>query len=224
MRLASSLLPDGVEAALLDLDLGADQARQCGAWLDEAERVQAARFRFARDRDRYVARRGQVRGCLAEETGEAPQRLRISVDGYGKPFLADHPDLHFNISHTHGLALCVIGRGVPVGCDIERRDPAMACPAVAARLFAPAERDALAALPPEQWLDGFFNCWTRKEAYVKALGLGLSYPLDAFSVSVAPAETARLIDALPGWSLASFEAAPGFQAAVVAASVTSQSA
>jgi 4'-phosphopantetheinyl transferase len=109
----------------------------------------------------------------------------------------------------------VIGCGVEVGCDIEWRDPDLACPAVADRLFSPDERTALASLSGTAWVEGFFNCWTRKEAYVKALGLGLSYPLHAFSVSVAPGEPARLIDANPGWSLSSFEPASGYQAALV---------
>ena len=83
------------------------------------------------------------------------------------------------------------------------------------QLFAPAEYEALAALPPEQWVTCFFHCWTRKEAYVKALGLGLSYPLDAFTVSVAPREPARFTSDESGWALTSFEPLPGYQAALV---------
>ena len=102
-----------------------------------------------------------------------------------------------------------------LGCDIEWRNPELACPKVAERLFAPDEYEALCALPPDQWVAGFFNCWTRKEAYVKALGLGLSYPLDAFTVSVAPGEPACFTSDEKGWTLTSFEPMPGYQAALV---------
>ena len=205
------------ELALFALDLDADALARCAAWLDGEEADRAARFRHARDRDRFVARRGQLRARLAEEVGDDPRRLRIRADAHGKPFLPDHRALRFNLSHSHDLALCAIARrdGAEIGCDIEWRNPRLACPAIAARLFAPAERDALAALPAEQWVAGFFNCWTRKEAYVKALGLGLSYPLDRFTVSVAPGAPARLIEAGRGWSLTAFEPAPGYQAALV---------
>ena len=206
---------DGVEVALFDLDVGPAQRTTYRSYLDGDERARAARFHHDRDRNRFVARRGQLRALLAYQLGQAPGEVRIRVDAHGKPFLPDHPDVRFNLTHSHGLALCAIGRDVAVGCDIEWRDPALACRDVADRLFASTERAALAALPEASWIEGFFNCWTRKEAYVKALGLGLSYPLDAFSVSVAPGEIARLVDAIPGWSLTSFEPAPGYQAALV---------
>ena len=114
-----------------------------------------------------------------------------------------------------GLALLATMRGGLIGCDIEWRNPDLACPRVAERLFASEEYEALTALPSEQWTAGFFNCWTRKEAYVKALGLGLSYPLDAFTVSVEPNAPARFTSDERGWTLASFEPAPGYQAALV---------
>ncbi len=206
---------DQVEVDLFGLDLAGKALARCYASLDPDERSRAASFRYNRDRDRFVARRGQLRGRLAREVGETPCAVRIATDAYGKPFLPDYPHLHFNVSHSQGQALCAIGYGVEVGCDIEWRDPELACHHVARRLFAASERAALATLPDAHWTEGFFNCWTRKEAYVKALGLGLSYSLDAFTVSVVPGEPARLIEAQPGWSLCSFEPAPGFQAALV---------
>ncbi|WP_161978403.1 4'-phosphopantetheinyl transferase family protein [Sphingomonas oligophenolica] len=204
-----------IEVGLFDLDLSHDVLACCHEWLDVDERARAARFRHDRDRDRFVARRGQLRERLAQSVGEAPRAVRIAIDARGKPFLLDHPGLHFSVSHSHGQALCAVAVDAAVGCDLEWRNPDLACRAVAARLFAPPETTALANLTEAQWVEGFFNCWTRKEAYVKALGLGLSYPLDAFAVSVAPGEPATLIDAQPGWSLASFEPAPGYQAALV---------
>src|SRR5262249_56606268 len=85
----------------------------------------------------------------------------------------------------------------------------------AERLFSPEERRRLSALPPEQWRDGFYNCWTRKEAFVKALGLGLSHPLDSFDVAVEPGEPATLLSPVGGWSMQGFAPRPGYLAAAV---------
>ncbi len=199
--------------ALFDLDLAADDLAGCHALLDPAERDRAARFRYSRDRDRFVARRGLTRLHLASALGEAPYALTIAEDAHGKPFLPYHPGVDFSLSHSNGLALLATIEGGAVGCDLEWRNPELACPGVAARLFAPDEVAALGALPPDRWVEGFFNCWTRKEAFVKALGLGLSYPLDAFSVSVG--DDARFQRGAPGWSLLSFAPRPSFQAALV---------
>ncbi len=205
----------GASIALIDLDLSREELAACAEWLDAGERARAARFRHERDRDRFVARRGKVRELLGRDLGIAPGKLRIEADAHGKPVLPDAPDLHFNLSHSNGYALVATARGRAIGCDIEWRNPELACPRVARRLFARKEYSALAALPPPLWVAGFYNCWTRKEAYVKALGLGLSYPLDAFTVSVAPGEPARFTSDEQGWTLASFEPVPGYQAALV---------
>ena len=201
--------------ALLDLDLPRAELDEYLCWLDADECLRASAFRRPVDRDRFVARRGLMRAHLGHELGVSPQMVRIAVDELGKPFLRDDPDLAFNLSQSNGLALLATMRGGAIGCDIEWRNPELACPRVAERLFARQEYETLAALPPEQWIAGFYNCWTRKEAYVKALGLGLWHPLDAFTVSVAPGEPARFTSDEPGWTLASFEPTPGYQAALV---------
>lgn len=207
--------PGIVSLALLDLDLPRAELDEYLCWLDPNELVRASAFRRRGDRDRFVARRGQMRAHLGHDLGIAPHLVRIDTDEQGKPFLPDAPDLAFNLSQSNGLALLATMRGKAIGCDIEWRNPELACPRVAARLFARQEYETLTALPPDQWIAGFYNCWTRKEAYVKALGLGLSHPLDAFTVSVAPDEPARFMSDEPGWTLASFEPAPGYQAALV---------
>jgi len=207
--------PVAAAITLFDLDVGADALARYASWLDASERERAARFRYDRDRNRFVARRGQLRELLGRDLGVAPGTLQLAEDAHGKPVLLDDPELSFNLSHSSGCALIATARGMVIGCDIEWRNPELACPKVAERLFAPAEYKALTALPSEQWVEGFFNCWTRKEAYVKALGLGLSYPLDAFTVSVAPGEPARFTSDEQGWTMTAFEPAPGFQAALV---------
>ena len=213
--LAIDRAPAAATIALVDLDVDAETLKRYASWLDIAERERAARFRHDRDRNRFVARRGELRELLGHDLGVAPEAVRLAEDGHGKPVLLDDPELRFNLSHSNGRALIATARGGAIGCDIEWRNPELACPKVARRLFAPAEYEALIALPPEQWVAGFYNCWTRKEAYVKALGLGLSYPLHAFTVSVAPGKPARFTSEETGWTLSSFEPAPGYQAALV---------
>jgi 4'-phosphopantetheinyl transferase len=219
MPVAAMSSADQVEIALFDLAVTRQALSDYYDLLDPQERKRAGAFRHDRDRNRFIARHGQLREWLRQELDEAPDQIRVRADDHGKLFLPDHPGIRFNLSSSNALALCVFGRGVEVGCDLEWRDPVLADRDVAKRLFAPDEYAALTALPDSLWVEGFYNCWTRKEAYVKALGLGLSYPLHAFSVSVAPGEPARLIDAQPGWSLSSFEPAPGYQAALVTGAV-----
>ena len=183
------------------------------ALLDEDEQRQAGTYRFDRDRRRFVARRSGLRRLLADELGCAPSAIRYQVNRYGRPMVAGGPS--FSVSRSRDHALVAIGTGGAIGCDIEWRDPALASPEVARRFFAPAEVAALGRLPKHLWLDGFFACWSRKEAYVKALGLGLSYPLDRFQVEVDPRAPARLIEALPGWRIHAFTPLAGLHAAIV---------
>jgi len=118
--------------------------------------------------------------------------------------------LEFNLAHSHELVLCAISRGRQVGVDIERLQPVADLAQLAAFTLSRVEQAALFALEPDQRLLGFFNCWTRKEAYVKARGDGLRIPLDTFDVSLKPGEPAALLanrldqDEVVRWSLASF--------------------
>ena len=199
---------------LVRLDVSDAEAAACLALLSPAERARADRYRLERDRRRFLVRRAKLRMLLAEALACRPEAVPIEADPHGKPFVEGHPGLAFNLSHARDAALVAIGRDVALGCDLEWRDPELACARVAERLFAPRERAALAQLPPGRWVEGFYNCWTRKEAYVKALGLGLSYPLVAFSVSVGPGARPALNGADAGWSLWSFEPLAGYQAAL----------
>jgi 4'-phosphopantetheinyl transferase len=201
--------------ALLDLDLLPEQVVELEALLDDADRERAKAFHFEDHRRRFIARRGLVRIELARAIGGQPGRLRFAQGEQGKLSLSDAPELRFNLSHAEDLALLAISDGAEIGCDIERIDPARARRDVAERFFSPRECATLSALPEEQWVEGFFNCWTRKEAYIKALGIGLSYPLDSFTVSLAPGETARLISGEPGCEIAAIDAGDGYCAAVV---------
>lgn len=187
------------------------------ALLSDAERTQADGYRFDADRRRFIVRRALLRHITASYLGEQPERVTFGTNAHGKPCVAGGPQ--FSLSYSRDMAMIAIG-DMPLGCDIEWRDPSLASPEIARRFFAPAEIAALDALPAMHWLGGFFDCWARKEAYVKAIGEGLSHPLDGFEVSVAPEQPARLLKAQPGWSIHGFMAAPGLHAAIVATGET----
>ncbi len=201
--------------AQLDLDPPPERVAELSALLDDRERERAAAYHFERDRRRFIVRRALVRIEVAHATGGEPDSLRFIEGPQGKPSVWGAPHLRFNVSHTEDLALVVMSREREIGCDIERIDPDRARRDVAKRFFSPQEFAALTALPEEQWAEGFFNCWTRKEAYIKALGIGLAYPLESFSVSLAPGDQPRLITGEPGCTISTVDAGPGYSAAVV---------
>lgn len=162
---------------------------------EELER--AARFHFSKDRDSFVVARGVLRDILGRYLGVRPGQVRFTYGEYGKPALAAETSgglqLRFNLSHSHELACCAVAYGREVGVDVEYLNDRVEVMSLASHFFARGEVAALGALPPDQQLRGFFNCWTRKEAYIKARGEGLSHPLDAFTVSLEPGSPAELL-------------------------------
>lgn len=199
---------DPWEPAPTDLRLRADEVHVWRVWLDrdeaaleeflatlsEDERGRALRFRFERDRARFIVARGQLREILGRYLSLPPSEIKFAHNEYGKPSLAgDVGGLRFNLAHSGGAALYAFALGREVGVDVEHWREDFASMEVAGRFFSRAEVAALGSLPSELQTQAFFNCWTRKEAYIKALGEGLSHPLDCFTVSLAPGETARLL-------------------------------
>ena len=174
------------------------------------ERERAARFRFDRDRDRYVVARAVLRVLLGRYLGEAPAALRFEYGPQGKPALPGTP-LHFNLAHAGAVAVYAVTRLAPLGVDVERVAPMDDLELVAESHFADEERRALRALPAQLRTRAFFDCWTRKEAFIKALGGGLSIPLADFAVELRPAAPPALRWVLgdPGaparWTLHAFE-------------------
>lgn len=200
-------------------------ARALHGTLNSDERQRAGRFRFAKDREHFVVARGVLRDILGRYLGTPPARIGFSYSQYGKPSLEEGSGgdgrLRFNVAHSHGLALYAVGRGRELGLDIEYLRDDLAGLEVAERFFSPPEVAALRALPAELRTAAFFNCWTRKEAYIKALGEGLSHPLHRFSVSLIPGEPASLLhaeddpSALSRWWMTAPPIADGYAAAVV---------
>jgi 4'-phosphopantetheinyl transferase len=155
--------------------------------VDEIER--ANRFYFSRDRERFIHAHGVLRTLLGRYVGADPARLRFSSNRYGKPALAGEwagAGLNFNLSHSHEVVLYAFAFEREVGVDVEHVRPELAGEEIAARFFAAREAEALRRTPDGARAEAFFSCWTRKEAYVKAVGEGLSIPLDSFVVSVDP--------------------------------------
>jgi 4'-phosphopantetheinyl transferase len=210
-----------IERLSLDLPEGSLAARR--GHLSDDERATAGRFRFARDRRRYVAARGGLRALLGSHLAIPPDEVRFNYGPLGKPALAagqERSGIRFNLTHSEDLALCAVTGGLEVGIDLERVRPLPDLEALADHFFAPGERAALRRLPGALREEGFFRCWTRKEAYLKGRGDGLALPLDSFEVSIDPDEPARLlrVDDRPGdvesWRLEDVPVRPGFAAAL----------
>lgn len=190
-------LPEGtVHLWAASLDLPHNRLERYARLLSEDERAQAARYHFDRDRYRYIAGRGQLRVLLGRYLGVEPRDLRFGYSRYGKPSLASptrQPLFHFNLSHSQQFALYAFAWGHEMGIDIEYKRDLPDLMEIATRFFSPSEYEVLARLAVEEQADAFFRCWTRKEAYLKASGEGLSRPLDAFDVPLAPGEPPRLL-------------------------------
>ncbi len=168
--------------------------------LSSEEQQRALRFRFDRDRNQYIATRGTLRILLASYLKLAPKQMSFAYSEHGRPRLAAEVEadaIDFNVSHSGGQALLAFTRGRKIGIDIERVRRDFATGEIAERFFSVAERDALRALPQGQRHEAFFRCWTRKEAFIKALGEGLSHPLDQFDVSLVPGAPATLLATRP---------------------------
>jgi medium-chain acyl-[acyl-carrier-protein] hydrolase len=219
---ASGLGADEVHVWRVPLDCGPDAVARLLESLADDERERADRFHFDKDRRHFIAGRGCLRAVLGRYLGEAPGRLSFTYNFYGKPTLASATDLRFNLTHSHGLALVAVTRGREVGVDVEyvRRD--LAGELLAERFFSPREAAALRALPEPQRREAFFRCWTRKEAYIKARGAGLSLPLDRFDVTLRPDEPAMLLathdepDEARRWTLRALTPGEGYVGALAA--------
>jgi 4'-phosphopantetheinyl transferase len=210
---AAQEAPGGITTDLMLLDVDAAERARFEAMLTPEEHRRVREFRFDVDRRRYIVRRGRLREILADRLRCSPCEIPLSCNAFGKPRI-EGVDVRFNLSHSSGVALYVVGRGAELGCDIEWRLPKLAVEDVAERFFSAHEIQSLRSVPHPQRVEAFFNCWTRKEAFVKALGLGVSYPLKAFDVSLTPGEPAVLLRGPAGWALGSFEPLQGLQAAV----------
>lgn len=194
-----------------------------GEVLAPGELARASRFHFDRDRVRYVRCRVALRLLLARYLDLAPPHIRFTYTPNGKPELAadqSSRQLRFNVSHSDDMALIAVGVQDALGVDIEKIRPDVKTAELSERFFSARERAALRSLPEPMRVAAFYACWARKEAFLKAIGEGLGFPLEDFSVSVHP-EKQPCLEEIKGdpnagqqWSLLDVEAAPHFRSAV----------
>jgi 4'-phosphopantetheinyl transferase len=213
------------EVQLWRVDLEAIRAEE-SRWqkiLSSDESTRASRFHFSRDRQRFVAARALLRTILAGYLATDPNSLRFFYSQKEKPSLGPpHADgnVMFNISHSGGVALLAFTRGREVGVDVEQVRSDFELEAIARRFFSAHEQSQLAAVPAEEKPAAFFRCWTRKEAYIKATGDGLSLPLSQFDVSLEAGEQNALLAVRPDaseasrWLLRDVSGGPGYMAAL----------
>lgn len=215
------LASDEVHSWCACLDVSPETCARLYATLTPDERKRGARLRFERDRRRFIAAHGVLRHVLGRYLQAPPGQIDFVCNTFGKPGLSPEfgSRLTFNLSHSDALALITVAPGAPVGVDLECIRRQSDYSDIARRFFSAAEIDHLDALPSHLYAEGFFRCWTKKEAYVKACGEGLSIPLNSFSVPLtadpahAPADLYRAPhDIVPGkrWSLYTLEPAPGY--------------
>jgi 4'-phosphopantetheinyl transferase len=201
------------------LDANGQNLGELESTLSPEEIARADRFHFVKDRNRYVVARGLLRKLLGRYLHQAPATLEFSYGEFGKPSLARGDvasRICFNLSHSSSLIVYAFARGRNLGIDVEQVRPESAGEGIAQRYFSKREVSDLRMLPPEARVEGFFHCWTRKEAYLKATGMGLQIPLDSFSVSLLPDEPAQFHGGVETrWHLAAFHPAEGYVAAVV---------
>jgi 4'-phosphopantetheinyl transferase len=192
--------------------------------LSADETNHAARFHFAHDARRFIVRRAALRQLLAANLDLRPEEIEMVSANFQKPKIATAQNprrLQFSASHSGDWALIALAQNYEVGVDVEQHRPLPDAADLVKSFFSDWEIAEFARLPEPARTEGFFNCWTRKEAFVKALGLGLAYPLKQFSVALAPGQPAALVEvagdsnAREKWCLASLDVAPAHAAALV---------
>jgi 4'-phosphopantetheinyl transferase len=211
MPLESSFADRRIEVVVTRLDATPEAVAALALSLCAAERDRAGRLRFERDRRRFIVARARLRELLGARLGVPPAAVELACGKNGKPALARRcagADWRFNVSHCGDVAVYAFSPGREVGIDVEAIRALPAADAIAAQFCSPRENEAYRALAARDKPLGFFKCWTRKEALVKALGVGLSVRLDRLDVSES-----RLGEN-GAWRLDSFFPLPGFIAAV----------
>ena len=209
---------------LIPLNLQEASASELCGFLSRDEVERAHQFHFKRDRLQFKAARAALRLILGRYLNTAPRSLVFVEGPKGKPELLytfGHRNVKFNLSHSRGLALLAVAENLCVGIDLEFVDQTFATEELAGRFFAPDEVRTLLTLAPSRRGEAFYDCWTRKEAYLKALGEGLSVPLESFSVAFGPGISAALmrvdtsLDDASRWSMYDLTVHPEYKAALV---------
>jgi 4'-phosphopantetheinyl transferase len=208
-----------VHVWMFEFSAGTDALETLRAQLSEEELERAGRFYFAHLRVSYVIAHGVLRCLLASYLGARPRELQFSYNQQGKPRLAqENCDLRFNLSHSGAMAAVAVAAGCELGVDVEQIRAMEDMFGIARRFFSAAECEDLEAVREMERETAFFDCWTRKEAYIKAIGGGLSIPLDSFRVTLRAGEPPRLLSNREGdaerWNFWELEPGAGYRGAV----------
>ena len=190
----------------------------CEGLLSAAERERAARFKFEKDRRLYTAAHAALRSILAGYLNVAPGDLEFEIGQRGKPRLAptfSKDSLEFNLSHSSEVALIAVTREREIGVDVEHVKKEFAFAEVAERYFTTGEVSAIRALPQDLQRQAFYQCWTSKEAFLKAKGVGLSGELDEVEILLDGQDLVRVKGTLAGWYLSELSPCDGYVGAVV---------
>lgn len=196
--------------------------------ITDDEKARAECFRFDTHRQRYIVGRATLRAILSRYVGIPPNRLRFQYNSYGKPMLVERKDrgvlptgtLNFNLSHSNRLVLYAVTQGREIGVDIEYIRDNLDVLRIAKRYFSTQEFSEIASLPQTRQIKTFFDCWTRKEAFIKAKGEGFSLPTDQFNVSITPENTVAWLHTATdqhdtsSWSIQALTPASGYAAAL----------
>lgn len=213
-----SLETGAVHVWRIALDQANDSIERFRATLEPPELERAGRFHFEKHRRQFIVARGFLRSVVARYLDMPPAALRFSYGAYGKPALASEHVLRFNLSHSHEVALLAVALDAELGVDVEHIRADFATEDIARRFFSRAEVDAFNTLPPEELVAAFFRCWTRKEAYIKAIGKGLSQELSDFDVTLSPGVEPALLrardDDVSRWVLSDVNVGEGYAGAL----------
>lgn len=179
---------------------------QAFALLSPDEQIRARRFYFDRHERRFTMARAGMRLILSRYLHEKSEKIHFNYNHYGKPELGPGHTLHFNLSHSGDRAFLAVGKNFPMGIDVENFSD-RPYQDIAENLFSKTEVAALASLPAKDIALGFFHIWAQKEAFIKACGMGLSYPTQTFSVPVLPETSRQIADTLHDkfWCMRSFQ-------------------
>jgi 4'-phosphopantetheinyl transferase len=221
----SSISRSGTHPGTIDiwrtpLALPPDELSRVSCCLDDEEQQRVARLRFQRDRDRFLASRGLLRHILASYLDRSPGGIRFGYAAQGKPFLLEHPDLHFNLSHAADVMVVAVAPGRELGVDVEMVFSEAVMNEVSGTVLSSPERVALEGLDPAERREWFVRLWTRKEAYIKADGHGMALRLDHIDVTTLPGRVRLRGESpedwfrSPRWAVRAIPVGPGYSAAL----------